>query len=730
MKAIKKLWALVLIFCTAAILGLVGCNGSTDGPGPDPDDGDPTPTTYSVTLTKNFSEEMGTASLSAPASGDKYAKEELVTLTVTVNEGYLVESVTVGSESVELEEGKYSFKVRSDTQVTVSMRAIGYYSVTVGDFDASMGSVSVTPKAGADGTYVEGTQLTLAVSAKYGYKLLSVKVNGSDVTLDESGEYSFTIEKDTAVDVTFGELKKYKMTFYFYETMCSIAYYGVTDDGEEGYLPLAPETETEIYEGETLFSVIPEGGYDIYSVVVNGEEVTLSDQSFTLNVGEELQDGNGKIIVVVSCIFVFTTLDSLAGEYDLAKDAWYSFTLESPAVFEFSASNYVAYAAFFPMTQTDSSDDGSTWTVGDEPVWKFNDDDRSNYAINIFEAGTYMARFSANTGDGAATSKLTVTQLPYLDFEIKDIRANSYVSLDGQYKLYLGSHYLAIKDKDGHALDATVTRTTDDKGAHTHVAFGGKTYLLGTKMPTFHSDDPDGSGEEYVATPVDGLIVSLFIKTGDTVTEEIDFRPDPLPKDITIAEELAGTYTGTTYDADEKDIPVEGDLVVRGNTIKWGEKEITLLRSLAVCSDLNEVPENLSVGYCKEEVFFLFAIFSDNVYRIGISGGSYPNQVTFSPKEDQGGVTIEERFFGTWTCKIETAPLYGYTLVITANNIVVTDANGRNVQTTLGTHTYRNTVYTSFTVNGATYFLYNIMRGSLIVCPTEGTITNITFVAA
>ena len=98
----KKIATLALLLCAALSVGLF--SACTNGKGPDT----PTPPAddaYTVTLTKNFTDAMGTATLT-PAAGEngKYAKDTLVTLNVTVNAGYKLTSVKVGSEDVELEQ--------------------------------------------------------------------------------------------------------------------------------------------------------------------------------------------------------------------------------------------------------------------------------------------------------------------------------------------------------------------------------------------------------------------------------------------------------------------------------------------------------------------------------------------------------------------------------------------------------------------------------------------------
>ena len=640
--------------------------------------------TFSVTLVKQFTDEMGTASLSAPKNGEKYEKDELVTLTVSVNSGYLLESVTVGGEPVELEGGKYSFKARSDTEVTVSMRAVVYYTVTWTGFTEEEGSVNFSPAANADGKYREGTNVTFTVTPGKRYSLKSVKADGEELVPVED-VYSFSATKDTVVEVLFEQRTTFHVSVSLDEKMCDVTYIG--SDGQAPSLKAGADFKDGT---ELLVTVVLNGGYKLVSATVNDKPAELSGNGFSVTVSEDLS-------ITVLCRWDVTGLQSLTGEYTLKDDTWYSFTLSEGTVFEFSADTYMGYAAVYQVAQV--AEPGKD----EKPVWVFSD---TNHAFHAFEAGTYVARLSSNTGDGTATTKLTVTPIPYLGFEINGFQATSFVSLDGKYKLYMDTHYLAVKDKDGNAVDVKVTRTTDDKGVHTYVELGGKTYSLGTRKAALSSGD--------ATSPTDGLIASLFIQEGSTVKEQIDFRPDPLPKDVTIAQKLAGTYTGTTFDTDQPDggnIPVDGDLVVRGNTIKWGEKEITLLRSLAICSTADEIPENLSIGYCGEEIFLLFAILNGNVYQIRILSDSYKNQITFSPKKDDGTVTIDQKYWGTW---VGTGTLNGYRFVIEEHNITITK-DGQPVETKLGKYESKGGTYPTFTLDGVEYYLGTVVRGSISV---------------
>lgn len=711
MKFGKKLWTIALLFCLALTLGLAGCGGNTDdpgktdGPGTQGGNENPPATTYSVTLTKNFEDAMGTATLSAPASGDKYAKDELVTLTVTVNDGYVLESVTVGSEKVELEGGTYSFKVKEDATVTVSMRALAYYTVTLNKVGDG-GTVKIAPEANADGKYLENTAITLTATENYGYKA-SVKVNGAEVSLSDSA-YVFRIEKDTTIDVTYAERGTYAVTANFDAAMCDVAYYGKLEDGSMGNIPLVSGNATEIYEGETVFTAIPKGGYKIVSVTVDGKDVTLDGNGFTANVDKA-------ITIAVESAWDVKSLTSLAGEFDLADDVWYTFTLTERSVFDFSANNYVAYASFYKVETVAEPAHGED---GDKPVWTFNDDDRTIQAVHAFEAGTYVARFTSNTGDGVGSSKLVITQVELLSFELPahfcgswqstDVVENDSDTDDHIWSMYVDTDCFVLKKKDSSGVYRIVDATVTTEQGEYFVTVDDTLYVF---MPAYN------------------LVGTLALYKQDA---PIIFLPNPLP-DIKPPKELVGTYEGM----DEDDEAV-ADLTVTENGITWDGKPLTLLAEISL--------EGAGLGAASPAALYEGKLYMISAQPAGSTDPDDPEApltyaimlidpeagttIMFTPKAEQGGVTIDAKFHGTWTCKVATHALNGYTLEITADNIVVKDASGQTVETTVGTHTYRNVDYPSFTVNGVTYFLYSVAHGQLTVYPAAGSFTPNTFVKA
>ncbi len=163
------------------------------------------PQTYKLQYAYTATE--GSITATAPSGGGKeYAAGESVTITVTANNGYEVESVKVNGTSVTLDEaGKYTFQIESDTTVSATFKTVAAaesYSLTL-SFAKAEGSVKATAPSGGGTKYAAGESVTITVTANNGYEVESVKVNGTPVTLGEEGKYTFEIEFDTTVAATF-----------------------------------------------------------------------------------------------------------------------------------------------------------------------------------------------------------------------------------------------------------------------------------------------------------------------------------------------------------------------------------------------------------------------------------------------------------------------------------------------------------------------------------------------
>ncbi len=76
------------------------------------------------------------------------------------------------------------------------------YSVTT-NYEASQGTVTLSPSPNEEGKYEEHTEITVTVKANSGYEVDSFTVSTDSNAKLSNGSYTFTIESDTSISATF-----------------------------------------------------------------------------------------------------------------------------------------------------------------------------------------------------------------------------------------------------------------------------------------------------------------------------------------------------------------------------------------------------------------------------------------------------------------------------------------------------------------------------------------------
>lgn len=214
---------------------------------------------YKITL--DYDESQGAVTLEPDA--ETYAPNTEVTVSVSAKESFVVDSVKVDGEKVTLKEGKYQLTVTKDMTVSASFYPEGGYHVTLADYDEEKGTVSLSP---VQEGYLPGTTVTVNAEPAEGYEVDQVTVNGNAIS-KVSGKYTFTVEGDSTVAVTFKEIKKdetYSVTFDFDSSMGRL----------ELWDPEVPEVVNEFKAGDTVqIFASAELGYEIESVTANGNPI-------------------------------------------------------------------------------------------------------------------------------------------------------------------------------------------------------------------------------------------------------------------------------------------------------------------------------------------------------------------------------------------------------------------------------------------------------------------------
>ncbi len=153
------------------------------------------------------------------------------------------------------------------------------YKLTL-DFDGGKGAVTATDYEEGK-TYEEGTKITVTVTPAEGYEVDTFTVSGhADASLS-GGKYTFEIEADTTVAVTFKDKApdvpvSYGLTLVFDETGGAVT----ATDYEEG----------KTYEEGTKITVTvtPAEGYEVDTFTVSGHaDASLSGGKYTFEIGAE-----------------------------------------------------------------------------------------------------------------------------------------------------------------------------------------------------------------------------------------------------------------------------------------------------------------------------------------------------------------------------------------------------------------------------------------------------------
>lgn len=190
---------------------------------------------------------------SVTADKTKAVVGEKVTLTVTANEEYELDSLKVNGLDVAVSDGKAVVDmVKGGLSVTASFKKI-IYAVKVNKTEH--GNVTVDKVVAS-----KGDTVTITATADADYKVSEIKVNGEVI----SGT-SFVMGKgEAAIDVTF----------------VAIGYKVVVNTSEHGSVT-ANKTEAAVGEDVVLI-VAADDDYEFDKLVVNGAEVAVVDGSATV----------------------------------------------------------------------------------------------------------------------------------------------------------------------------------------------------------------------------------------------------------------------------------------------------------------------------------------------------------------------------------------------------------------------------------------------------------------
>lgn len=242
-----------------------------------------TPTTYTISITL-------TGNGSALYSGDvirgttkSYSVNDGTNVTVNFNpdSGYRIKSLKVNGSSVSTTTS-YSFTINSNTTIEVEFEpipdtpSVTTYTLSItasGNGSANYGGEAIRESSR---TYSvnEGSSVSISFTPDEGYRIESVKVNGSNIGKERS--YSTTINANTTVEVVFEAIPVTTYTLTVTASGNGVATFDGTEvrNGSHGFT---------VNEGsDAIISFTPDKGYKVDAVKADGNEVEVSE-SYTIS---------------------------------------------------------------------------------------------------------------------------------------------------------------------------------------------------------------------------------------------------------------------------------------------------------------------------------------------------------------------------------------------------------------------------------------------------------------
>lgn len=244
-------------------------------------------TTYDLSITSkgNGSASYGGETIRGATKTYTVNEGASETITFTPDDGYRIKSLKVDGSAVTASTS-YTVTVNANTTVEVEFEAIpvnpSNYSLSITAIGSGALSYGGETIRGATKTYTvtEGTTATLTITPDSGYRIKSLKVNGSSVSATNS--YSLTINSDTTIEVEFEEIPDTpSVTSY----TLSITASGNGSANYGGESIRGTSRSYTLNEGSSVsISFTPDEGYQIENVKVNGSNIgTESSYSTKIN---------------------------------------------------------------------------------------------------------------------------------------------------------------------------------------------------------------------------------------------------------------------------------------------------------------------------------------------------------------------------------------------------------------------------------------------------------------
>ena len=242
------------------------------------------PTTYtlSITASGNGSASYGGNTIRSKTSSFTVNQGSSATISFTPDNGYRIKTVKVNNSTVSVSNNQYTISsINANTTVSVEFEAIPVTTYTLsiiasGNGSASYGGTTIRSKT-TSFTVNEGTSATIIFTPDNGYRIKSVKVNNTAVSVSNNQYIISSINSNTTVSVEFEAIPPTTYTLSITASGNGSASYSSTTIRNK-------TTSFTVNEGTSAtITFTPDNGYKIKSVKVNNSTVSVSNNQYTIS---------------------------------------------------------------------------------------------------------------------------------------------------------------------------------------------------------------------------------------------------------------------------------------------------------------------------------------------------------------------------------------------------------------------------------------------------------------
>ena len=242
----------------------------------------PTNFTLTIKATGNGSVTYNGTAIRGKSSSFTIVEGTSTIVTFTPDDGYRIKSVKLNATDItsSVKDGQYTISnINSDNTLEVEFEAITYTLsiISVGNGSATYDETTISSKTSTF-TVSYGTDAVVSFTPDEGYRIKSVKVNGTDVTSKvANNQYTIAnITSDTSLEVEFE-----RITYTLSIT--------ATGSGTISYNDVTTRSKTNAFNvvesSSATLTITPDEGYRIKSLKVNSVDVTsnIKDGKYTIS---------------------------------------------------------------------------------------------------------------------------------------------------------------------------------------------------------------------------------------------------------------------------------------------------------------------------------------------------------------------------------------------------------------------------------------------------------------